>query len=303
MPKIAYISKKFRAPTLELIATCEAILTSYASQGYDMTLRQLYYQLVSRDIIPNRQKEYDRLGDIISNARLAGLIDWHHIVDRTRSLRKISAWESPEAIVGAVSQSYHLDRWANQSFRPEIWIEKDALAGVFDRVARELDVPLLSCRGYISQSEIWEAGQRMLRHQQGAGIYQQPYIIHFGDHDPSGIDMSRDIQARLELFGVDLQFDRLALNMNQIEQYAPPPNPTKLEDSRAKGYIANFGYESWELDALEPTVLAGLVRNAILNITDPDALVDVTSREAADKATLQRISDRYDDVKSYLEGE
>ena len=305
MPKIQYQEIKFRPETLNLINICESILEEYNAQGFDMTLRQLYYQFVSRDIIANKQSEYKRLGSIVNDARLAGLIDWNFIVDRTRSLRKLTDWDNPEEIIENSAKSYHLDRWANQTMRPEIWIEKDALAGVFQRVARTLDVPLFSCRGYTSQSEVWSASQRMLRHQKGInhaeGVKQLPYIIHFGDHDPSGIDMSRDIKERLAGFGVKLTFKRLALNMPQIEQYEPPPNPAKLTDSRCQGYMARFGDESWELDALEPQVLADLVLEAILDVRDESAWAEVEEREAEEKKILQRISDRYDDVRAFLE--
>lgn len=307
MPKIQYQEIKFRPETLKLISICESILEEYDAQGFDMTLRQLYYQFVSRDIIANKQSEYKRLGSIVNDARLAGLIDWNSIVDRTRNLRTLTAWDNPEEIIENSAAGYHLDRWATQSVRPEIWIEKDALAGVFERVAHELDVPLFSCRGYTSQSEVWSAAQRMLRHEKGRnhdeGVKQLPFIIHFGDHDPSGIDMSRDIKERLAGFGGHLTFKRLALNMKQVEEYEPPPNPAKLTDSRCQGYMARFGDESWELDALEPQVLAELVREAILDVRDDVAWGEIEKRETEDKQILQQISDRYDDVTAFLEDE
>lgn len=194
MPKIAYKSINFRGATLDLIATCDQILKDYQAQGYDVTLRQLYYQLVSADLIPNKQKEYDRLGSIINDARLAGLIDWRSIVDRTRSLKGLAHWTSPEEILDAVSAQYRIDKWRDQRHRIEVWIEKDALAGVFQRVCNELDVPFFSCRGYTSQSEMWSAAQRLQSYMDNG---QEPVILHFGDHDPSGIDMSRDIFDRL----------------------------------------------------------------------------------------------------------
>jgi hypothetical protein len=300
MPKIEYQSINFKPATLALIELCETILDEYAAAGYDMTLRQLYYQLVSRDIIPNKQTEYKRLGSIVNDARLAGLIDWGHIVDRTRNLRTISSWATPHSIVRSAAYSYHMDRWANQSYRPEIWIEKDALVGVFTRIANELDVPLFSCRGYTSQSEVWGAAQRMIEYEADG---KQAYIIHFGDHDPSGIDMSRDIQDRLKLFGVDLEFERLALNMDQIRKYNPPPNPAKLTDSRCVGYMKKFGQESWELDALEPKVLGNLVRSNIQGLINQDAWEEVEEQEAEDKRILEMISERYEDVKAFLEEE
>src|SRR5229473_1094494 len=211
MPKIAYKSFNFRPATLAMIDKANEIIAEYAAQGFDLTLRQLYYQFVSRDLIPNTQKDYKNLGGIINDARLAGLIDWDTIVDRTRELRALSHWSSPSDIVETCARQFNVDRWAGQPYRPEVWIEKDALVGVFERVCGELDVPLLSCRGYTSQTEMWGAGQRLLKHIKNK---QTPIIFHFGDHDPSGKDMSRDILDRLELFiGRELRFERLALNM------------------------------------------------------------------------------------------
>ena len=281
-----------------MIQKANEIIGEYARQGFDLTLRQLYYQFVSRDLIPNTQKDYKNLGSIVNDARLAGLIDWDAIVDRTRELRSLSHFTGPEEIIEACSQQFNLDRWADQPYRPEVWIEKDALVGVFERVCRELDVPLLSCRGYTSQSEMWGAAQRMLRYKHKR---QKPIVFHFGDHDPSGKDMSRDIVDRLELFiRGEMKFERLALNMDQVEQYSPPPNPAKITDSRASAYIAEFGDESWELDALEPTVLADLVRNAIEGIVDEDKMAERTAEQVEHREMLSKIAERYDEVQELL---
>src|SRR5258707_4874441 len=200
MPLIKYRNFRFSGATLAMIAKANEIVEEYRGQGFDLTLRQLYYRFVSRDLIKNTQKEYKRLGGIVNDARLAGLIDWNSIVDRTRSLRALPHWDSPSEIVESCAAQFNVDRWEGQPYRPEVWIEKDALVGVFERVCRELDVPLLSCRGYTSQSEMWGASQRMLAHSRnrnGRRTGQTPIVFHFGDHDPSGKDMSRDIVDRL----------------------------------------------------------------------------------------------------------
>lgn len=299
MPKIAYKEFKFRKATLAMITKANEIIREYAAQGFDLTLRQIYYQFVARDIIPNTQKDYKNLGSVINDARLAGLIDWNTIVDRTRELRTLSHFDGPEDIVEACAEQFNLDRWKGQPFRPEVWIEKDALVGVFERVCNELDVPLLSCRGYTSQSEMWGAGQRMLRYKK---MKQTPIVFHFGDHDPSGKDMSRDILDRLELFTYGkLKFQRLALNMDQVEEYEPPPNPAKITDSRANAYIEEFGGESWELDALEPSVLEALVRDAITGIIDQEMMDEATGEQKEHRAMLSKIADRFEDVREFLD--
>lgn len=223
--KIAYVTKNFRGDSLALIDKCEAILNRYSEQGYDMTLRQLYYQLVAAAEIPNNVKSYTNLGNLVNDARLAGHLNWLHLVDRTRNLQSQPHWETPSSIIDACAQQYKVDKWATQSYRVEVWIEKEALAGVFQRVCQQLDIPFFSCRGYNSQSEMWRAGVRFSAIDQNG---QTPIILHFGDHDPSGIDMTRDIKDRLNLFcGFPVFVERLALNMPQVRQFKPPPNPAK----------------------------------------------------------------------------
>ncbi len=158
----------------------------------------------------------------------------------------------------------------------------------------KLDVPFFSCRGYGSQSEVWAAGQRMLSY---ANRGQQPYIIHLGDHDPSGIDMTRDIQDRMDLFTMNMvSVRRIALNMDQIQQYTPPPNPSKVTDPRAKDYQARYGTESWELDALEPSIMASLVEDAVLNKRDEALWAQATEIQNRQKAVLRTIAEEWGSV-------
>ncbi len=268
MPKIKYQDRNFQADSAKIVEQCNTIIAEYDAQGFVLTLRQLYYQLVTRDIIANKQSEYKRIGSIVNDARLAGVIDWLAIEDRTRNLRSRSHWNTPGDIISSAAASFHMDLWEDQDYRPEVWIEKDALVGVIEQVCEEYDVPYFSCRGYTSQSEMWVASQRIKKNS----FTQTPIIFHFGDHDPSGNDMTRDIVERLKLFMGGVELERLALNMDQVEQYHPPPNPAKTTDSRYQTYIAEFGEESWELDALEPAVLADLIRGALDELIDQDLL-------------------------------
>lgn len=298
MPKIKYKDLNLQPGTLKLVKTCNAIIAEYQAQGFTLTLRQLYYQLVSRDIIANRQREYKRLGSIVNDARLAGLIDWFAIEDRTRNLQKLSHWDSPEELVRACAEQYHVDMWEGQAWRPEVWIEKDALVGVIEGVCDEFDVPYFSCRGYTSQSEMWVAGRRLNSY----GHDQTPIIFHFGDHDPSGKDMTRDITDRLELFMGGLEVKRLALNMDQVEEYEPPPNPAKTTDSRYAAYIAEFGGESWELDALEPAVIATLIRNAITGLIDQDLWDEKKAGVEKNQKLLGLVAEKWNAVVRGLAG-
>lgn len=230
MSKRKYKDIRFHGKSLETIERVNAIVEEYEAQGYELTLRQVYYQLVARGFIPNNERSYKNLGSLINDGRLAGLIDWYAIVDRTRNLRRNSHWNCPEDVIDSARYSYMLDRWKNQPNYVEVWVEKDALIGIVSQICRELDVPHFSCRGYTSQSEMWSAAQRFIRQNHR----ESRTIIHLGDHDPSGIDMTRDIQERMDMFGADVYVKRVALTMEQIEKFSPPPNPTKLSDARAE---------------------------------------------------------------------
>lgn len=299
MPLVKYKDISFRGSTLAIIEQANEIIAEYVADGYDLTLRQLYYQFVARDIIPNKQSEYSRLGSIINDARLAGLIDWGHITDRTRNVRSNSHWNDPASIMRSAAASYKIDKWERQPVRIEVWIEKDALAGVFDRVCRELDVPLFSCRGYTSQSEMWAAAQRMQKH---ADFGQEPVILHFGDHDPSGIDMTRDIADRLELFMGGTEVNRLALNMEQVEEFNPPPNPAKTTDSRFKAYIVEYGAESWELDALDPRTLSTLVEDTVARFRDDDLWDEAVAEEQEAIDLLNKAARNWHTIADDLRG-
>lgn len=281
MPRICYVERKFSRDSLAKIDAANSIIAEYIDDGLSLTLRQLYYQFVSRDLIPNNQREYKNLGSIINDARMAGLIDWSAIEDRTRNLQRNAHWETPEDLMRDAASQYHEDLWEDQNYYVEVWIEKDALIGVVEGVCTTNDVPYFSCRGYTSQSEVWGAAMRLNRKARNG---RQPVIIHLGDHDPSGIDMTRDITERVRMFASaeysePPEFDpewkpcrpiikRIALNMDQVEEYQPPPNPAKITDSRAAAYIDEHGNQSWELDALNPKTLIRLIDDAIDQFRD-----------------------------------
>jgi hypothetical protein len=300
VPKICYTKKKFNAAQTAIIDKANAIIEDMAKQGFTLTLRQLYYQFISEAFFPNTEKSYKMLGNIISDARLAGLVDWEAIIDRTRRVREKSHWSTPADVINAAYRSYAIDMWQRQSYRPEVWIEKDALVGVFEGICRELDVPLFSCKGYTSQSEMWVGAMRLLDHK--VNRKQTPVILHFGDHDPSGRDMTRDIQERLELFTRgDMRLHRLALNIDQIKKYNPPPNPAKVTDPRADAYIAEFGQVSWELDALKPQVIAQLVRTNVTKFMNKKIWKEDLEREATEKNQLRKASKYWDRIAEQLD--
>ena len=290
MPKIQYKEIAFKQKSLDLIELVNSVIDEYRAQGYELTLRQAYYQLVARGYIENNERSYKNIGSLINDGRLAGLIDWNSITDRTRNLRNRAHWDQPQDVIYSAKYSYLLDKWEGQPNYVEVWVEKDALIDIVGQACRPLDTPHFSCRGYTSQSEMWSAAQRFIRQKNR----EARYIIHLGDHDPSGIDMTRDIQERLEMFGADVYVKRVALTMNQVTTYNPPPNPAKITDSRCGKYIDQYGEESWELDALEPQMLVNLIRNEVTALRDDALYQAICEREAQEKGELQLLVDNYD---------
>jgi hypothetical protein len=302
--KIEYQAIDFRVGALQLIEQCNAIIAEYQADTLQLTLRQLYYQLVSRDIIRNTVQEYKRLGSIVNDGRLAGLIDWDAIEDRTRRLCGLNHWETPAEIIESCAYQFRIDKWANQKTRVEVWMEKEALAGVFERVCNRLDVPYFACRGYVSQSEMWGAAMRFVNYLRGKKTVA---VFHFGDHDPSGIDMTRDIQDRLRMFVAHhladaaaqrLTITRVALNMDQVEEYEPPENPAKTTDCRFAQYAAKFGESSWELDALNPRVLVALVTQHVEKVRNKRLWTERVTVENKHRASLTVLSEHWDDVSA-----
>lgn len=286
MPREQFEDYRFRPETLDIIDQANKIIGEYTSAGYVLTLRQLYYQFVARDLLPNSQQSYNNLGSVINKARLAGCIDWYALEDRTRNLRKLPTWENPTEIVKTAAEQFRLDKWADQDDYVEVWIEKDALLGVIEGVCERWQVPYFSCRGYTSQSEQYRAGRRLYDKMGEHDVT----VLHLGDHDPSGMDMTRDNQDRLDRFtyfeGVTVK--RLALNMEQVEIYEPPPNPAKFSDSRATDYVARFGRSCWELDALDPPTMTALIENAILEHLDMEKWDAMVRRENEAKYKIEQ---------------
>lgn len=283
---------RFHKATLDLIAICDDIVTDYNAQGYRLTIRQLYYQLVARGHIENTVQSYDSTVALMTNARLAGLIDWDAIEDRTRDILERPHWTSGSDILQSCANSYHEDLWQEQPARVFVIVEKEALAGVLERTCRDWDVPLLPARGYPSATTLRElAKARIMR------ASQEIVVLHLGDHDPSGIDMSRDLQERLELFSryrVAIDFQRIALNMDQVEEQQPPPNPAKTTDSRYMAYRNLYGVHSWELDALTPQYLHRLVEGKIREYINFDQWNESCKRVEYIRSRLQDLADDFD---------
>lgn len=296
--KETFIRKKFGAEALTLLEVIGAVLRRYAAQGYQLSLRQLYYQLVAQNVVANTERSYKNVGNLVSDARLSGIIDWGAIEDRGRNTLTNPHWDNPRDFLDAVVPQFAIDKWFKQPNYVEVMVEKQALEGVLEPVCRELDIPFTANKGYSSSSALYECGKRFedkLSDDKGC------YIIYLGDHDPSGIDMTRDVLDRINMFARSdhkenedpkVTVQRVALNMDQIRRLKPPENPAKLTDSRANGYIEKFGRSSWELDAIEPSALARLVREAVYGIRDDDIWEESVAYENAMRDELKAMAEK-----------
>jgi hypothetical protein len=292
--KQAFIERTFSASSENMIALVNRVLDKYNEKGHKLSLRQLYYQLVTLDSIPNNVRSYKNLGSLVSNARQAGLVDWDMIEDRNRSTNVNSHWNNPAHIIESASSQFRIDKWANQYFHIEVLCEKDALSGLLVPVCRGLDVGITANKGYSSSSTMYEIGQRL---SEKAGEGKQILVVYLGDHDPSGIDMGRDVKERLETYSEleCIEFSRIALNYDQIMVLNPPENPAKESDARFAAYVKKFGKSSWELDAIEPEQLAKLVTDAVLEKRDDDLWQEAVQKETAMREQLLSFAKEYNE--------
>lgn len=288
----------FKAESKALIDKCNDIIDDYQAQGLKLTLRQLYYQLVSKNVIPNVERSYKNLSTLVTNARLAGLMDWEAIEDRGRVAEVPLEFDSLEHRIDVALSNYRLPRWKYQDNYVELWVEKQALAGVLQPIAREYHITLMVNKGYSSASAMYESAQRFLENEfrekhsddeeEQENFIRTFHLLYLGDHDPSGEDMVRDVRERLEMFGAALYVKKVALTMPQVQHYNPPPNPAKITDPRAEEYIKKHGNSSWEVDALPPQVLHKVIRRELDQLVDQDKLDEVIAQEEKDKALLQK---------------
>ncbi len=285
--KATFKEVNFHSKSLQQLSACNDIIYQYQAQGFRLTLRQLYYQLVSRNLLSNTERDYKNLGKLVSQGRLAGVIDWGAIEDRLRSPQKTADWKSPADILDAAINSYRLPRWESQQNYVELWCEKDALAGVLAPLTDLYHITLMVNRGYSSQSAMKESAERLeSAYYDGKDVT----LLYIGDLDPSGEDMVRDVEDRLNLLtrgNIEFKVIKLAITPEQVAQFNPPPNPAKMSDSRAAKFVELHGYSSYEADALPPDALATTVTDAVGLEIDWDSWDAVLATEERDKELLQ----------------
>lgn len=288
-----YKDIRFKSDTLDLINQVNEIVDDYESQNLMLTSRQLYYRLVALNVIENTEKSYKRICNMINDGKLAGLIDWDMFEDRTRSFKAYTTYDNPADVLNDAAKNYWVDFWDSQPCSVFAIVEKDALFGVLQAACLGKGVPLLAARGYPSSTVLRE----FIENHAAPARHERIEILHFGDHDPSGIDMTRDLFDRIQMFAepynMEIHIHRLALNMDQISELKPPPNPAKMTDCRYEAYVRRFGKKSWELDAVEPRQLISIAENAIDSFIDKEAWQRTEKQFHADRSEIIKFANKF----------
>jgi hypothetical protein len=248
-----------------------------------MTVRQVFYQLVTRDLIGKTESEYkNTVCRLLAKMRRDGALPYHWISDNTRWMRKPRTFSSVEQMLRVSKRTYRQAIWDNQEDYVEIWLEKEALAGVLCEVTEEWDVALMVTRGYPSLTFLHTAAEVIAAKEKPAHLY------YFGDHDPSGVDIDRFVEESIRRIagdGIELTFKRVAILPEQIQQYGLQTRPTKKTDSRSK----NFEGESVEVDAIDPHSLRELCTDCIEQHIDEAAFKRMLLVEQGERETLQHV--------------
>ncbi|MEO7651401.1 MAG: hypothetical protein ABIZ80_13130 [Bryobacteraceae bacterium] len=263
------------AKTLKIITEAQGILTA----TNPMTVRQVYYQLVSRQVVENNRGQYQAVSNALVDARKSGAIPWEWIEDRLRRPRRVSMWRDLAHFADVLRRSYRRDVWATQSSYTEVWLEKDALSGLFSDVLNKYGITLNVGRGYDGWDSIHNAADRY-----GAGHHVS--VLYFGDFDPSGEDMVRSLRDRLAFFECTATITKCAITAADVKRYELPPNFTKSTDTRQAGFVSVHGDVAVELDALPVDVLMDRLRYEVEARMDLAALAEVQEVESREREKL-----------------
>lgn len=271
--------------SLELLTQVQEIIDSY---DFALTLRQIYYQLVAKQIIPNEQRYYKKLSRICVAGRDEGILPEEGFADRLRAVDKLSSWSDLNEFMQSVKKSYRKDKWQNQDDYVEIWTEKDALRSVLTEITYQYDVALMVARGQLSRTEVYRTAERYKDQNN-----KECFLYYCGDFDPSGLSIYNSIRKRLEDFGVSINFERIALTQGQIEEYQLPSDPAKQSDPNYNKFVNLYGSDMVvELDSLPPDVLRKIVEDCILQNIDEAYLVQMLRKEKGEKVRLNKFIER-----------
>lgn len=271
--------------SLELLAQVQKIIDSY---DFALTLRQIYYQLVAKQLIPNEQRYYKKLSRLCVAGRDEGILPEEGFADRLRAIDKLSSWINLNEFMQAVKRSYRKNKWQNQDSYLEIWTEKDALRNVLTEITYQHDVALMVARGQLSRTEVYRTAGRYK-----AQSDKECYLYYCGDFDPSGLCIYDSIKKRLMNFGSTINFERIALTQEQIEKYQLPSDPGKKSDPNYNKFVSIYGSDMVvELDSLPPDVLRKIIEDCIIKNINYELLGQVQEKERDEGIRLSKFIEK-----------
>jgi len=305
MAKTEYEERRFAAKTRSVIDQANEIMGEY---GGSLTLRQLHYQFVARNLYENTSQNYKALGNILRNGRMSGLVDWDSIEDRTRSLYGKTTQSSPQAAISSARYSYFEDVWDTQPTRIEVWIEKNALTGVISPITGLNRIDYFPTIGYSSITALKDAASRFKWYNRRGGLGgpdnpQKVLVLYLSDHDPEGFQMVEKTEEIMAIMGVeDIEVRRIGLTIDQVREFNPPPSFAKETSSRYDAYVLKQGTDqAWELDALEPEVIQQLIQTEIDLERDEEIWEARMEAEEESKNRMEEISNRYREIIEFLD--
>lgn len=285
VPLIALGQQKRERRTKAEIAAIEQAIVDTLRADHPQTVRGLFYQLVSQGAIEKTEAEYKgTIGRLCVRLRRQGRLPYSWLSDNTRWIRKPTTDTGMQAALQRTAECYRRDLWAEQDVYLEVWCEKDALAGVLVDVTGTYDVPLMVSRGFASVTYLYETGQHI------AEIGKPAHIYYFGDHDPSGLDIPKQVERGLREHApeADIHFERVAVTEQQIVDWNLPTRPTKTTDFRSRG----FHGASVDLDAVPAWRLRALVRECIEQHIDQAKLRITKLAEESERTILLKLAAR-----------
>jgi len=289
-PDIRTSPKKARTPQARTQVLWDAI--AEVAADYDrMSIRQLYYQLVARQVIDKTEAAYKRVCDASAQMRIAGALPYQTVADGSRTRRDVWSHGGLGEALADAHDLYRRNYWIDQPWHVEVWCEKDALTGAIAPVSDRYGVTYVATRGFPSMTLRYESAMVLVKTRKPAAI------LYFGDHDASGQRISDNLEAELRHHGADVVVQRIALNPDQVSQWSLPTRPGKQTDSRQAGFTERFGDASVELDALPPDVLTDLVEQAIFAYIEPDRWHRARTVESLERETLASIALMGRDIK------
>jgi hypothetical protein len=269
---------KRRRATKDQVLRRRASLFDIVEAMRPMTVRQVFYQATVGGIVDKAEAGYAIVQTDLVQMRKAAVLPYNLLADSTRWMRKPRTFQNVEQALSDTARFYRKALWADVGAYVEIWLEKDALAGVVTPVTELYDVPLMVARGYASLSFLHGAAEYI------ATLDVPAFIYHLGDFDPSGVNAGEKIEQTLRELApyADIHFERLAVTPDQIRDWSLPTRPTKASDSRSKG----FGLISVELDAIAPKDLRDLAEQAIQQHLPPDQFSVLKAAERSERELI-----------------